>query len=189
MKMEKNNIFENISGILLGNTELAQDFQAIIKEEICPKNHVLQHLGEVCHKFFILRKGVSRVFYYKEGKDITCWFSFENDIFTAIDSFFQGKKSKYSIEILEEDSVIWTIKRADMAPLFQKHPNFEPLVGLFFQQACVDLAERIDALQFHSAQERYQFLLEKNSSILQRVPLGYVASYLGMTQETLSRVR
>ena len=76
-----------------------------------------------------------------------------------------------------------------MEPLFEKHPNFERLVRLFFQQAYVDLAERIDALQFHSAQERYQFLLEKNPSILQRVPLGYVASYLGMRQEALSRVR
>ena len=86
--MEENNIFRSISGILLGNVELAQDFQAVIKEEICRKNHVQHHSGEVCHKFLILRKGINRVFYYKEGKDITCWFSFENDIFTAIDSFF-----------------------------------------------------------------------------------------------------
>lgn len=187
--MKKNIIFENITSILAGNPALAADFMNIVKEEVCPKNHVLHHSGDICHRFFILRKGISRVFYYKEEKDITSWFSFENEIFTAIDSFFQEKKSKYSIEILEEGSVVWSVKRSDMEPLFVKHPDFERLVRLFFQEAYVDLADRIDSLQFHSAQERYQLLLEKNPNVLQRVPLGHVASYLGMTQETLSRVR
>lgn len=187
--MKEDIILEDIMPVLANNPELAMDFAGIVKEETCSKNHVLHHSGEVCNRFFILRKGISRVFYYKDGKDITCWLSFENDVFTAVDSFFQKKKSKYTIEVLEEDSVIWSVKRSDMEPLYLKHPDFERVVRLFFQQAYIDLAERIDSLQFHSAQERYQILMDKNPSVLQRVPLGHVASYLGMTQETLSRVR
>lgn len=186
--MKEPTIFETITAVLAGNPELTTDFLQLIKEERYPKHHCLHQAGSVCNSFFILKEGISRVFYYKDGKDITCWFSFQDEVFTAIDSFFQQKKSKYHIELLEY-STVWSVRRSDMELLLQKHPDFERIMRLFFQVAYVELAERIDSMQFHSAMERYEILLEKKPSILQRVPLGHVASFLGMTQETLSRVR
>lgn len=184
----KTSIFETITATLAQNPALALDFQSKLKEERLPKHHVLHKAGMVCNHFFILKEGIGRVFYYKDGKDITSWFSFQDEVFTAIDSFFQQKKSKYNIELLE-DSLVWSVSRSDMESLLQKHTAFEHIMRLFFQEAYVELAERIDALQFHSATERYKILLEKKPAILQSVPLGHVASFLGMTQETLSRVR
>lgn len=180
--------FETISSILTGNPELALAFQELIKVERHPKHHLLHQAGMVCNSFFILKEGISRVYYYKDGKDITCWFSFQDEVFTAIDSFFQQKKSKYNIELLE-DSIVWSVCRTNMELLLEKHPAFERIMRLFFQVAYVELVERMDSMQFHSAIERYELLLEKKPSVLQSVPLGHVASFLGMTQETLSRVR
>ena len=153
-----------------------------------PKNTMLLRNGEVCHEFHFLEKGLARVFYYKDGKDVTAWFSSENHIISAIDSLFTGLPSMYNIEVLE-DSQIWSLQYDRIEPVFEKHQQVERLGRLLVTQNYLLLDQRMKLFAFCSAEERYERLLLQIPDILQRVKLGQIASYLGISQEHLSRIR
>jgi CRP/FNR family transcriptional regulator, anaerobic regulatory protein len=130
-----------------------------------------------------------RWFYYnEEGKDITDSFGGENSFITAFDSFFQRKPSRYGIELLE-DSTIYSMTYNDLEDSFAKFRELEKVSRLILIQILEQSLDKNSALQFHNAQERYEFIIEKHPDLLQRVSLGHIASYLGITQETLSRIR
>ncbi|CAM1367240.1 Crp/Fnr family transcriptional regulator [Tenacibaculum xiamenense] len=101
---------------------------------------------------------------------------------------FQQKKSKYNIESIEEVDA-FAISINELEKIFKTEPKFERFGRLFMQQLFVELVERVDDLQLHSAKERYQTLLSKKPHLFLRVPSKYIASFLGMTPETLSRMR
>ncbi len=173
--------------LLIENPKLTADFQKILKPYSFPKGHTLHSEYTVCKHSYIIEKGAARAFHYKDGKDITSHFAFEGEAITAIDSL-NGEKSKYNIELLE-DSSLFSVAYSDMEELYQKSILHERFGRLFLQQVYVDLVDRIEDLQFHTAQERYDLLMKKHPKILQRVTLKHVSSYLGITQETLSRIR
>ena len=183
-----NTFLEQNSALLLETPELAEAFQNIMMFEKYSKHHILHEAGSVCDFMFIITSGIARVFYYKEDKDITVHFSAEQESVTTIDSFIQRKKSKYNIEALEDLEVL-KISHSELENLFDSNPKFERFGRLFLQQIYIDLVERIDDLQLHTAQERYQMLLEKKPYLFQRVASKHIASFLGMTPETFSRIR
>lgn len=173
---------------MLENPKLIADFQNIMTFEKFPKHHIIHEAGKICNKIYMITSGIARVFYYKEDKDVTCHFAAEQESITAVDSYIQRKKSKYSIEALE-DLEVMVIEYDAMKSLFQKKPTYEHFGRLFLQHAYIDLVERLDDLQLHTAHERYETLLIKKSSLFQRVASKHIASFLGMTPETLSRIR
>ena len=144
--------------------------------------------GEVCKEFHFIEKGLARVFYYKDGKEVTAWFAAENQIVSAIDSLFTGQASSYNIEILE-NSIVWSLQYNKIEQVFQKHPIVERLGRLLITNNYLLLDERMKLFAFCTAEERYGRLLLQIPDILQRVKLGQIASYLGISQEHLSRIR
>ncbi|WP_196888481.1 Crp/Fnr family transcriptional regulator [Aureivirga sp. CE67] len=168
--------------------ELLQAFQAIMKKETFSKRQLLHEEGTVCDYLFLIQTGIARSFYYKDGKEITAHFAVENTSITAIDSFVQRKKSRYNIEVLEDSEVI-SISHQDLYTLLEEKPQYEKYVRMFLEQIYVDLAERIEDLLFHTAKERYDKIIENTPDLLQRVQLKHIASFIGITQETLSRIR
>lgn len=182
------NLFENNATLLLENPELAKAIQEITTYQTYKKNSILHESGKVCNHFYIILNGIARVFYFKEDKDITCHFASEKESITAIDSFIQCKKSKYNIEALEDLEVL-AISHYDLENLFQKHQKYERFGRLFLQQLYIDLVERIDNLVLKTTKERYEMLLEKKPELFQRVASKHIATYLGMTAETFSRIR
>ena len=159
------------------------------RKQQLPKHYLLSEAGEVCQKLYFVEKGLVRWFYYnEEGKDITDSFGGENSFITAFDSFFQRKPSRYFIELLE-DSTVYSMTYDDLNDAFEKHREVEKVGRLVLIQILEQTLEKNAALQFHSARERYEFISEKYPDLLQRVSLGHIASYLGITQETLSRIR
>ena len=183
-----NSFFEQNASLLLETPELAEAFQDIMSFEKFAKNSILHEAGEICNHMYIITSGIARVFYYKEDKDITCHFSAENETITTIDSFIQRKKSKYNIEALEDLEVL-KISHSNLENLFNSNPKYERFGRLFLQQIYIDLVERIDDLQLHTAQERYETLLAKKPYLFQRVTSKHIASFLSITPETLSRIR
>ncbi len=177
---------ENVNESDLAN--LLADFQQIMKKESFSKKEMLHKEGTICNHLFLIEKGIARSFYHKDGKDITAHFAIENGTITAIDSFIQRKRSRYNIELLEDSEII-SISHQDMHKLLQEKPSYEKYIRLFLEQIYIDLAERIEDLLFHSAKERYEKLVKNTPNLLRRVHLKHIASFIGITQETLSRIR
>jgi CRP-like cAMP-binding protein len=160
--------------------------------EICKpfrigKNEILQPIGHTCKTIYFLRSGIARIFYYKDGTDITESFAFENHIIARVESLFTGRPSQKSIQILEMAEII-AIDATRLFKLYNTNPTIERLFRLIFEKGYVELVNRIESIQFHTAEERYNHLL-KETDYLQKVPLKYIASYLGITQVSLSRIR
>ena len=153
-----------------------------------PKNTLLLRNGDICKHFHFLGSGLARVFYYKDGKDITAWFAGANAIASAIDSLFTGKPSMYNIELLEE-SDIFSLHYAMLEPIFQAYPAVERVGRLLVTENYLLLDERMKMFAFCTAEERYDLLTTQFPNVMQRVKLGHIASYLGISQEHLSRIR
>ena len=182
-----NSLNKNAS-FLLQNPELADVFQSIMIFKKYQKHDIIHEAGHICNHFYIIISGISRVFYYKENKDITCHFASEQESICAIDSIFSKKKSKYSIEALE-DMEVFAINFNDLEALLKEKPKYEHFSRLFLQQIYIELVERIDDLQLHTAKERYDILLAKKPDLFKRVASKHIASFLGMSPETFSRIR
>ena len=152
------------------------------------KNKDLQPIGHTCKTIYSIKEGVARIYYFKDGIDITESFFFENSIIARVESLFTGKPSRKAIQILEDAEII-AINANELFKLYDTFPEIERLFRKIFEAAYVDTVNRIEGMQFHSAEERYKALLSQAPNVLRRVPLKYVASYLGITPVSLSRIR
>jgi len=183
-----NSFFEQHANFIEDNPKFIEDFQEIMHYEQHQKNTILHESGKVCDYMYLIISGIARVFYFIEDKDVSCHFAAEQETFTAIDSFIQRKKSKYFVEALE-DLEVFKIAHSDLENLFASTPKYERFGRLFLQQLYIDLVERLDNLQLKTAQERYEILLKKKPYLIQRITSKHIASYLGVTPETLSRIK
>lgn len=165
-----------------------EDVKSSCKLMEVKKGEVLVKEGEYSDNLYFVVEGGVRAYYLKKGKTITDWFAFENDFISAIVSFFLNIPSQHYIEVLE-DSTLMVLKREDIDLLCEKFHDFERLGRYSVTKTMLQLQQRVVSIQFMSSKERYHSLLEKYPHIEQRAPLGDIASYLGIAQETLSRIR
>ena len=172
--------------ILSDEAELAlyKNFEEIILS----KNEHLLTSGNICRHLYFLEKGAVRGFYNLDGKEITHWFGFENDFVTSFHSFITRGPAVENIQLLES-SIAWAISKEQLTKLFNTHHEIERLVRIVYEKYYIRLEERYLNAQFKTAKELYENLLQQTPHILERVPLGHIASYLGISQETLSRIR
>ena len=153
-----------------------------------PKGAMLVKEGQYSDKTYFIIKGCARAYYLKEGKDISDWFAFENDFISSINSFFLNVPSPHFIELLE-DSILLEISRKNAEILSDKYRDFERLSKIIVTKTMLQQQERISSMQFHSAEQKYDNILSIRPNIDQRIPLTHIASYIGITLETLSRIR
>jgi CRP/FNR family transcriptional regulator, anaerobic regulatory protein len=187
-KYSMNNFIEFLHYVSELSDETKRDLEHCIKTFEFPKNHILLKQGQVCNYLYFVDKGLLRLFYYQDGKDISDYFAVENNLIGGIDSFFSRKPSDKIIETLEQSNLS-AISFDDIEKLFAKYHDFERVGRLLSIDAFLSMQERLFAIQFHTAKQRYDNLFKSSPDILQRVPLGHVASFLGITQVTLSRIR
>ena len=165
------------------------DILAHFSKESLIKNQILVRQGEICKALYFVEKGMGRSYYLNEtGKEITQWFFSVGKFMTSAESFFQQTPSLYYLETLE-DSVVYHISKQNIDRLFAKYPKMEKLGRLISIEMLTKIVNKLNAIQFQTARERYDYMLAEFPDIAHQVPLGHIASYLGMTQETLSRIR
>jgi CRP/FNR family transcriptional regulator, anaerobic regulatory protein len=155
-----------------------------------PKNYFLLKSGKPCKHLWFMTKGAARHFYTNEqGKEMNTWFSLDTQIIADTTSFVKQEPAHESIQLIE-DSEMYSIEYAALQALLEKHHSFAlwyiKLVELHYVS---QIEDRIADLQFLDAKQRYQKLISLNTDIINRVSLGNIASYLNITQETLSRIR
>lgn len=152
------------------------------------KGELLSQQNTYNRNVYYMESGLARTFYFEKGKDITTNFYSEGKSFGSIDTIFNNVPSIYNIEALEESTVTFCDykKLEELCSVSLTSANFSRfLLGNIMTQ----MSKRISSLQHMTAKEKYAQLLEENPNIIRRAPLGMIASYLGISQETLSRIR
>lgn len=153
-----------------------------------PRKFLVQEAGKVADEFYFMIKGAARCFMYSEGKDITTDIIIDNELFMAFASFFSRQPSHESIELLE-DSIYIILSYSDLQYFYEKYPQVNKIGRLIAERNFVSKSFHAHLLRAASSAERYEHLLKHKPEIIQRISLGIIASYLGMSLENLSRIR
>lgn len=152
------------------------------------KSKILVEEGKRSDKIWFISSGTMRAFYLKDGKRICDWFALDQEFISAITSFYSNKPSLHQIDAVTDVTLLET-SRQDIEELCTQFHEFERLGRLSTTETMLRLQQRIESLQFETAGQKLQNLLNQYPDIYQKLPLGDIASYLGITQETLSRLR
>jgi len=163
-------------------------FSEIIRCRKFHKGESILRDGEVCTSLSYIKKGLTRQRYMKHDKDMTEHISCEGHVVFCIDSYFHGTPTHLLVEALEP-TIIWEMPRDRMEALAETNPDLAYLYRRFLEDSLILSQIKADILRFESAKDRYTKLLQLFPEIIRRAPLTYVASYLQMSLETLSRVR
>ena len=177
-----------INRISLLSPEVMKIYTDAWQHWVVPKDHHILREHEVCDYIFFIRKGIARIYYYKNGKEITEWFATDEQFFLSITSFFNRTPSRLSIHTLEPAEVMG-IHHNDLMRLASQYHEVETLFRKMMTSSLILSQYRMDSIQFETAQQRYEGLVKNSPQIIKRVPLSYIASFLGVTLETLSRIR
>ena len=161
---------------------------AVSKKEVLGKNHLLVRQDMVAHRLYFIVKGSARTFYYHDGKDVSSWIYREGQLVTSWSSFFTRSPSYESLEVTE-DSILVSLSYEGLQELYQAHPKMQEFGRIMVEEQLVFLEYFYKGFFFMTAKEKYDLLLSIFPDITQRVNLGHIASFLGMSQETLSRIR
>lgn len=162
--------------------------ESIMTVELLPRNTMLLEVGQVSFRFYFVKKGLARIYYRRETEEVTDYFAIDNQFLGAVPSLFTGQPSHKAIQLLEDSEIIsfkysafedFCNKRHDINNAGRKMAIFGFLEG----------QQRVESIRFLSARERYEELEKKYPGIANRAPLKHIASYLGITQVSLSRIR
>ena len=179
--------------------ELARRYSTMTHEELdmlesilvpmkYAKNEMILREGETCTNIYWVVKGLVRQYYYKNGKELTEYMATENNIVMCIESLFRAQPTHLQIKALEP-TILIALPKADLEAVAMKSVNIQILYRKILEESLILSQIHADMLRFESAQDRYQKLIKRQPQLVLRAPLVYIASYLQMTPETLSRVR
>ncbi|MCU0352397.1 MAG: Crp/Fnr family transcriptional regulator [Cytophagales bacterium] len=144
--------------------------------------------GQVCRSVAFVNSGCLRYFYVKEGEERTGQFFFENAWYTDYESFLTGQPSKQNIQALEPTELLLLSKK-DLYELYDAIPAFERFGRIMAENAYLGSRKNNMALLTLNPEERYLNLIAERPKVIERIPLKYIASYLGVKPESLSRIR
>ncbi|MDY8137981.1 Crp/Fnr family transcriptional regulator [Aquimarina sp. 2201CG5-10] len=168
--------------------EAEKELRALGLIEEPKKGQILLEEGKTCKRLYFISKGTLRTYFYQNGKDVTYWIYPDNYIITSWSSYLFRKPSSEYIEIIE-DSIIVSITYDQWQELYQNYSELERFGRLVIEEQIALLDDFYKGYYFMTAKEKYDLLLEAFPDITLRANLGYIASMLGISQETLSRIR
>lgn len=192
--MEQAEVFEKMHQCLQQfcpiNNKDWEVFVKKLKPRSFKKGDLFIREGQLCNQMGFLNKGIARVYYVVGGKEITSYFNAGNrNLFVcSFTSFLSRKPSFENIHFLE-DSELFILSYKELQQLYDKRPDLQKLGRLMAEYNYVLSMERIYSLQHSPAIERYDNMLKIYPGLMNQVPHHYIASYLGITPESLSRIR
>ena len=162
--------------------------ESIIVPQKYAKGEMILKEGEICRQFLYIDKGLVRQFYFKHGKEVTEHLGQEQTIVMCIESLFKEEPTKLQMEALEPTTV-YALPKADLERVAMHNVNIQILYRKILEESLITSQIHADLVRFETAQDRYKKLCKLCPQVVLRAPLVYIASYLQMTPETLSRVR
>ncbi len=159
-----------------------------MKPKYAKKGALLLKAGTICEYYYFMKEGAVRGFMVDNDKDITTWISSENELVTSISGLDRDVPAFENIEAIENCEML-ALKSADMQKLYLEHPEANIIGRKLLQHYYRDAEIRAYIVRLSNAEQKYNFFLETYSHLANRIPLKFIASYLGITLETLSRVR
>lgn len=180
--------FEILDSIHPLSKKLKEHLVRVLATQTLLKKQFLLQEGEICEKLYFIQEGLIRCFYHQNSKEVCSWFMKEGDLIISVESFFKQKRSYESVQVLEDCTLIG-ISYHELQDMYKKYPELN-FIGRVLTEKYYALSEqRLYSLRMQRAPERYKSLLENFSELIRRVPSKYLASYLGVTEETLSRIK
>lgn len=169
-------------------SESFSHFKECIEERHYHKGTRLYEQNAKATRIYFVKEGLVRAFANRGNKQITFWFGTDGDLAFPIQSVFSGTEEYAGIELLE-DSIIYEIELEELQRLYMTDLHIANWGRKYAEYACIIAEKQFISNQFRTSLERYQELLETHPEIIRRVPLGIIASYLGISQVNLSRIR
>ena len=171
---------------------MTHDELDILESVLVPRKYVKGELvlkeGDICTSIIYIHKGLLREYYYKNKKEVTEYLAVEGTIMMSIESLFHEEPSKLQIEALE-NSIIYELPKKRLEEVALHNVNIQILYRKILEESLILSQVHADLVRFESAENRYRRMCKLTPQVILRAPLVYIASYLQMTPETLSRVR
>lgn len=183
---EFKNVISNYFGQL--SEEESALLRSYFREETLSKKDFFTKTGQYCDRLSLVKSGILRIYALSDGKEITQWISTPNYFITEISGFFFDQPNRWSIQALS-DVALLTIDKASYLELCKAFPKWNEIEKKFLANCFAMMEDRIFAHLSMSAEERYKAYFQQNSELFNQVPLQYLASVLGMSAETFSRIR
>lgn len=179
--------------------ELARKYSTMTHEELDElesilvpmkfgKGEIILEEGEVCENIYYIDKGLIRQFYFKNGKEVTEHLGADRSIFMCIESLFLEKPTHLQVEAIES-SIIYALPKCRLEKVALHNVNIQILYRKILEESLILSQVHADLVRFETAGDRYKKMCKLTPQVVLRAPLVYIASYLQMTPETLSRVR
>jgi CRP-like cAMP-binding protein len=172
--------------VKLSEAELS-DITSKFKGKLVKKNSYLLKEGETCKDLVFVQKGCLRLYYLKDDIEVSVWFAFQQSSAIEIYSFISENPSNYFLQAIE-DSEVLCLSKTELNKLYQYQPKMQEMMRNFWEDVILNLISRFTALQTDSAEKRYMDLLSK-PGYLNSIPQKYLASFIGITPTSLSRIR
>lgn len=152
------------------------------------KGEMILSEGEICENIYYIEHGLIRQFYFKNGKQITEHLGDDHTIFMCIESLFREEPTKLQVEALEP-TLVYALPKHRLEQVALHNVNIQILYRKILEESLIISQIHADLVRFETAQDRYKRMCKLSPQVILRAPLVYIASYLQMTPETLSRVR
>ncbi len=185
MNEDLKNLFKSLAPFTEEDFNEAKHF---FKTETFRKNAYFSKAGRISDRMGFVNSGLLRSFYSIKDKETTTFFQMPGTIAVALASFIQMKPAIENIQAMETSELI-VINRKDLFALYKENWKWQQIGRIFIEQYYVKMELRMISLQSQTALERYQFFLKEFPELIKSVPLYYIASFLGISPETLSRIR
>lgn len=162
-------------------------FSKLVKRDFLKKSIILK-AGQVENYLSFIEEGILRFYIIRENNDLTYEFSFDNEFSSSYDSFLNQSPSEYHVQVLA-DTTLWSITHADLQELYANTSIGNLLGRLAAEQLFMRKVKRELSLLNNTAEERYLKLFTDRPRLIKQIPLKYIASYIGVTPQALSRIR
>jgi CRP-like cAMP-binding protein len=164
-----------------------EDIVSKFRSKKIKKNGFLLKQGQICNDLIFVQSGCLRLYYIHEGIEVSVWFALQHSSAIEIYSFISETPTNNYLQAIEETEILY-LPKSELNKLYKTHPQMQEMMRKFWEDVILHLLERFTALQRDTAEQRYLDLMNK-PELLQSIPQKYLASFIGVTPTSLSRIK